>query len=125
MGMDESPLLFEPVPLRSRRDGWTPERQHGFIRWLRQGVKPGTAAGRVGMRRQVVAMERRYDNSALIRLLGILGDPHRNPANGESGLFSPMDAELCPLSRRMKPSICRPNMSIPAQSAVAESPRIP
>lgn len=125
--MDDSPFPFEPVPLRSRRDGWTPERQREFIRLIAQGLKPGPAAARLGMRRQgayelrdraggesfaaawnvaaaavarrrtadrigrglharavdgipvpiryrgrIVAMERRYDNAALIRLLGML-----------------------------------------------------
>jgi hypothetical protein len=50
--MDESPFLFEPVPLRSRRDGWTPERQRAFIDLIRSGLKPGRAAARLGLRRQ-------------------------------------------------------------------------
>lgn len=127
--MDDSPFPFEPVPLRSRRDGWTAERQCAFIRLIAQGFRPGRAAARVGMRRQgayalrervgagsfvaawdaasaaaarcriadrsgrglyaravlgvsvpirhrrhIIAVERRYDNAALIRLLAIL-DP--------------------------------------------------
>jgi hypothetical protein len=127
--MNDSPFPFEPVPLPSRRDGWTPERQRAFIRLIARGLKPGRAAARLGMRRQglyelrrragaasfaaawdaaaaaverrrvadrrgrglharaidgvpvpirhrgrIVAVERRYDNAALIRLLGML-DP--------------------------------------------------
>lgn len=127
--MADSPFPFDPVPLRSRSDGWTPERQRAFIRLIAQGLRPGRAAARLGMRRQgvyelrgraggegfgaawdaaaatvarrrvadrsgrglyaraiegipvpirhrrrVVAIERRYDNAALIRLLGML-DP--------------------------------------------------
>jgi hypothetical protein len=127
--MDDSPFPFDPVPLRSRRDGWTPERQRAFIRLIAQGLRPGRAAARLGMRRQgayelrdrpgggsfaaawgaaasaavrrrvadrsgrglyaraiegipmpirhrgrIVAVERRYDNAALIRLLGMF-DP--------------------------------------------------
>ena len=127
--MDDSHFPFEPVPLRSRRDGWTPERQRAFIALIAKGLKPGRAAARLGMRRQgayalraragaesfaaawdaaaaaaarrriadrsgrglyaraiigvpvpiryrgrIVATERRFDNAALVRLLGIL-DP--------------------------------------------------
>lgn len=127
LGMDDSPFPFDPVPLRSRRDGWTPERQRAFIRLLAKGLRPGRAAARLGMRRQgayalrdraggesfaaawdkaaaaaarrgsqdrvarglfaravtgiavpirhrgrIVGVERRYDNAALIRLLGML-----------------------------------------------------
>jgi hypothetical protein len=51
--MDDSDLLdFPPVPLRSRRDGWTAERQRAFIRHLREGLSPGRAAAAVGMSRQ-------------------------------------------------------------------------
>jgi hypothetical protein len=48
----------------------------------------------VRYRRRVVAVERRHDDAALIRLLGMLDRLHRNPMNGEGGLFSPMDPEL-------------------------------
>jgi hypothetical protein len=51
--MDDSDLLaFAPVPLRGRRDGWTPERQRAFIKYLSKGFRPGRAAQRVGMSRQ-------------------------------------------------------------------------
>lgn len=129
--MDDSPFPFDPVPLRSRRDGWTPDRQRAFIRLIAQGLRPGRAAARLGMRRQsayalrnragaqsfaaawdaaasaaarrriadrdgqglyaravigvpvpirhrgrVVAVERRLDNAAFVRLLGILDPFH-------------------------------------------------
>ncbi|HEV7661740.1 MAG TPA: hypothetical protein VGO55_18010 [Allosphingosinicella sp.] len=125
--MDESPFPFEPVPLRGRHDGWTPERQRAFVALIAKGLKPGRAAARLGMRRQgayalrtragaegfaaawdaaasaaarrriadrgggglharaitgvpvpiryrgsIVATERRFDDAALIRLLGIV-----------------------------------------------------
>ena len=50
--MDDSPFPFEPVPLRSRRDGWTPQRQRAFIALIAKGLRPGRAAEWVGMRRQ-------------------------------------------------------------------------
>lgn len=43
---------FTPVPLRSRRDGWTAKRQARFIALLRKGLRPGRAAVEVGMSRQ-------------------------------------------------------------------------
>lgn len=43
---------FEPVPLRTRHDGWTPERQRAFIHWLAKGLRPGRAAERVGISRK-------------------------------------------------------------------------
>ncbi|MCP4029606.1 MAG: hypothetical protein GY736_25255, partial [Sphingomonas sp.] len=38
-------LAFEPVPRKYRYDGWTPERQHGFIAALAE-TGPATAAAR-------------------------------------------------------------------------------
>jgi|GEM_PF-954577 len=43
------PPDFEPVPLRYRRDGWTPERQVGFIRALSECGCVAEACRRVGM----------------------------------------------------------------------------
>ena len=42
-------LGFEPVPLRRRRDGWTPERQIVYHAMLAAGASPREAARRVGM----------------------------------------------------------------------------
>jgi hypothetical protein len=49
---DSDLLSFTPVPLRSRRDGWTAERQRAFIASLAKGLQPGTAARLVGMGRR-------------------------------------------------------------------------
>ncbi len=46
------PVPFTPVPVRGRRDGWSAERQRGFIAFLAQGFRPGRAARMVGMSRQ-------------------------------------------------------------------------
>jgi len=148
--MDESPLAFEPVPLRSRCDGWTAARQCGFIHGLRHGLKAGAAAERVSMRRQgayalrarpgaesfaaawdeaaaqaerlriaahggrrslyeravtgvarpvvyrkrIVAVERRYDSAALIRLLGMLARAQPKSWDGGERLYFPLDDEL-------------------------------
>lgn len=42
-------LPFAPVPLRARRDGWTPARQHAFVAALRETRCVTAAAGAVGM----------------------------------------------------------------------------
>lgn len=43
---------FDPVPVRGRRDGWTPARQAVFIRALAASFSVGTAAGAAGMSRE-------------------------------------------------------------------------
>ena len=51
--MDEPEFLaFIPVPLRSRRDGWTPERQRAFIAAIAGGMASNHAARAVGMSKQ-------------------------------------------------------------------------
>jgi len=46
------PPTFDLVPLRRRRDGWTPERQRRFVAALAEGLGVGAAAARVGMSRK-------------------------------------------------------------------------
>jgi hypothetical protein len=41
-------LDFTPVPLRSRRDGWTPERQRLYVAALARTGHGGKAAAAVG-----------------------------------------------------------------------------
>lgn len=45
-------LAFTPVPVKARRDGWTVERQKGFILRLALGGCVGVAAKGVGMTRR-------------------------------------------------------------------------
>lgn len=53
-------LVFTPVPLRTRCDGWSPDVQLRFIRLLAEGAKPGEAAAMVGKNRQnAYALRRR------------------------------------------------------------------
>jgi hypothetical protein len=47
-------LAFSPVPVRPRRDGWTPERQISFIRGLATTGCVATACRAVGMSTQTV-----------------------------------------------------------------------
>ncbi len=42
-------LAFDPVPVKSRRDGWTPARQRGFIIRLALSGSVGASAAAVGM----------------------------------------------------------------------------
>ena len=50
---------FSPVPLRSRGDGWTPERQAAFLAALAETGSVCAAARRVGMARETAYRLRR------------------------------------------------------------------
>lgn len=50
---------FEPVPVRARRDGWTPEKQREFIEVLADTGLVREAAARVGMTEQSASRLRR------------------------------------------------------------------
>jgi hypothetical protein len=56
---DSDPLAFTPVPLRGRRDGWTPERQRAFIAAIAAGTPSNHAARAVGMSKQTAHALRR------------------------------------------------------------------
>ena len=45
LGGDEGPdpFAFAPVPVRARKDGWTPERQRRFVDLLVAGCGPSEA----------------------------------------------------------------------------------
>jgi len=45
-------LAFDPVPVKARRDGWTAERQRGFIVRLALSGSIGASAQAVGMTRR-------------------------------------------------------------------------
>jgi hypothetical protein len=49
---DPHPFAFTPVPVRARRDGWTPERQRRFVSYLAAGAGPSEAAKAVGKTKQ-------------------------------------------------------------------------
>ncbi len=55
---------FEPVPLRHRRDGWTPERQRRYVTALFETGHMGKAARAVGMTEQSAARLRRRPDAA-------------------------------------------------------------
>jgi hypothetical protein len=49
---DSDPFDFTPVPVRSRRDGWTAQRQRAFIGHIASGLPSNHAARAVGMSKQ-------------------------------------------------------------------------
>ena len=51
--MSRFPFLhFIPVPVRVRRDGWTPVLQIRFVIGIARGLSPAKAAARIGKSRQ-------------------------------------------------------------------------
>jgi hypothetical protein len=59
MDDSDSLLAFTPVPVRGRRDGWTPERQRAFIAAIAGGMASNHAARAVGMSKQTAHALRR------------------------------------------------------------------
>ncbi len=57
-------LDFDPVPVRRRRDGWTPERQRRYVAALFETGHGGKAARAVGMTEQGAAKLRRRPDAA-------------------------------------------------------------
>ena len=58
------PPDFTPVPLRARRDGWTPERQFAYVLALAEFGHGGRAAQAVGMTEQSACRLRRRPGAA-------------------------------------------------------------
>jgi hypothetical protein len=59
--MSRLPFLdFTPVPVRPRRDGWTPLLQRRFVIGIARGLSPGRAAARIGKSRQSAQALRRH-----------------------------------------------------------------
>ncbi|MFA7595812.1 MAG: hypothetical protein WCY92_05595 [Novosphingobium sp.] len=54
---------FTPVPVRARRDGWTPERQARFLGWLAQTGCVARAAAKLGMARETAYRLRRREGA--------------------------------------------------------------
>jgi len=76
------PGSFDPVPLRHRHDGWTPERQRAFIEHLADTLCPAAAAAAVGMSERSAYALRRHTgaegfaaawDAALLRGIGEQG----------------------------------------------------
>jgi hypothetical protein len=53
-------LRFIPVPVRPRRDGWTPVLQIRFVIGIARGLSPAKAAARIGKTRQSAQALRRH-----------------------------------------------------------------
>ena len=61
------PPAFTPVPVRARRDGWTPARQLRFIEMLVETRSPTRAARAVGMTKEsAYALRRRVDAASFV-----------------------------------------------------------
>jgi hypothetical protein len=59
--MSRFPFLhFIPVPVRARRDGWTPVLQIRFVIGIARGLSPAGAAARIGKTRQSAQNLRRH-----------------------------------------------------------------
>jgi len=58
---------FLPVPVRSRRDGWTPERQARFIGLLAQGGCVRSATQALGLSRESAYRLRRHPGAGSFR----------------------------------------------------------
>ena len=61
------PADFEPVPLRPRHDGWTPERQIAFVEKLADCGSIAAAAKHVGMSRESARRLRRRPEARAFR----------------------------------------------------------
>ena len=71
---------FVPVPLRARRDGWTPRRQAEFLGLLAETRCVKAAAARIGMSRESAYRLRRKPGAESFRaawdaILGASGTP--------------------------------------------------
>lgn len=58
--MRRSTPFFHPVPMRSRVDGWTPDRQAAFIGYLAETGSVCEAAKRIGMARETAYRLRQH-----------------------------------------------------------------
>jgi hypothetical protein len=65
---DAAPAPFTSVPLRARHDGWTPERQVGFIEALAETACVVQAAAAVGLSATAAYNLRRRPKAQAFRL---------------------------------------------------------
>jgi hypothetical protein len=63
------PPEFTPVPVRARRDGWTPERQYVYVLELARSGHAGRAAQAAGMSEQSACRLRRRPGAAAFNRL--------------------------------------------------------
>lgn len=89
--MSRFPFLhFIPVPVRPRRDGWTPVLQIRFVIGIARGLSPAKAAARLGKTRQSVQALRRHPQG---RSFAAAWDSARRFAEGgRSGKPTPPEA---------------------------------
>ena len=95
---------FTPVPVRARRDGWTPLKQAEFIGMLAETRCVKRAAAHVGMSRESAYRLRRRRGAASFRAAwdSILGPP--------GTIHAPSKVTLDPLFQRIRHGTLRPVM---------------
>jgi aryl-alcohol dehydrogenase-like predicted oxidoreductase len=76
---EEDSLSFEPVPVRYRHDGWTPDRQLEFIQALADCGCVDEAARRVGMSRNSACALRRRPEAQAFRLAPAFAEAQGHP----------------------------------------------
>jgi hypothetical protein len=95
-------IAFNPVPLRSRADGWTPDLQLRFIVALSRGLTPGEAAASVGKNRQnaYALRKRRGAESFAAAWDAVVAHVRRVRAQGRSPRTRPGAVSRPPSCRR-------------------------
>jgi hypothetical protein len=107
---DDDPLVFTPVPVTARHDGWTAERQRAFIAALSRHGSVAAAARAVGMTPQTARRLRtRPHAEGFARAWDAAADEGRARAIDDA--IRKGQGEMVPLYRngRLTGVRCRPN----------------
>lgn len=100
--LDADPLVFSPVPTTARHDGWSPERQRGFIAALAEHGGVAAAARSVGMTPQGARKLRtRPQAESFARAWDLAVDEGRIRSRDEA-LRRGMEGVLVPVTRNGK-----------------------
>jgi hypothetical protein len=106
MGDLSKPLPeFTPVPLRARRDGWTPERQFAYVVALAAFGHGGRAAHAVEMTEQSACRLRRRPGAAAFNWLCEAGDGALDAELGDAAVAYVVEIGLGPAAQ-LKPHPC-------------------
>lgn len=106
------PPDFDPVRLRYRRDGWTPERQIAFVRALALHRKVGDACRKVGLSLQSAYQLYRRPDAASFRRAWDAALTQAGPTP------SPPSAAEAPAPPRRPSRAIRPAAAIAARSGI-------
>jgi hypothetical protein len=109
---------FDPVPLRHRHDGWTPERQYGYVVALAEFGHGARAAEAVGMTGQSAARLRRRPEAAAFNRLCDAAWLLARKRHARDRLAQVRAAERGKFPRPGKPNLLNPmNLSRPPNKA--------